>query len=66
MPSPGPGQLINKQLKLGGFNLKGTTHQALSKVKVSARARLWRLANQGGLTVKTDRGSQFGCQAVTP
>ena len=55
-PSSGPGRLINKQLKLGGFDLKGTIRQALSKVEVSARTRLWRLVSQGGLTVKLTEG----------
>ena len=56
MPSPGLEQLINEQLRQGGFDLKGTTRQALSKVEVSARTRLWRLVSQGGLTVKPTEG----------
>ena len=55
-PSPGPKLLINKQLRQGGFDLKGTTRQALSKVEVSARTRLWRLVSQGGLTAKLTEG----------
>ena len=34
-------EATNKQLKQGGFDLKGTTRQALSKVEVSARTGLW-------------------------
>ena len=55
-PSPGPKLLINKQLRQGGFDLKGTTRQALSKAEVSARTRLWRLVSQGGLTAKLTEG----------
>ena len=39
MPSPGLKRLINEQLRQGGFDLKGTMCQALSKAEVSARSR---------------------------
>ena len=38
-PSPGLKRLINEQLRQGGFDLKGTMRQALSKAEVSARSR---------------------------
>ena len=55
MPSPGLRRLINEQLRQGGFDLKGTTRQALSKVEVSARTRLWATRESG----------QTDCQTLT-
>ena len=48
-PLPGLKRLINEQLRQGGFDLKGTMHQALSKAEVSARSRA-----VGDLRVRAD------------